>query len=64
MKEIDWAEGWEPCPFCGSKSLEFSSNLGKPFIYCQCCGAQSGEGFSDQEAKDMWNLRDTRNEND
>lgn len=46
-----------PCPFCGAAE---ASVVGDYYVYCACCGAESGLCALPSEAIEAWNRRATK----
>lgn len=47
-----------PCPFCGSKNVEFTSEHNLGYMECRTCfAAVGGQNNYYESAKSLWNTR-------
>ena len=44
-----------PCPFCGSKDLEYLGNIFESAIHCESCEIRTPWFNSEEEAAQYWN---------
>ena len=48
----------KPCPFCGSKKVEFANMPGRGmFVYCMNCKASANIALRKEDAIYLWNKR-------
>ncbi len=45
-----------PCPFCGSKDLDYSDI---DYVECVCCGTFGPDSSKEEKSIDLWNRRAT-----
>lgn len=55
----------KPCPFCGSKKVEFANMTGRGmFVYCKSCKASANIALRKEDAIYLWNRRAEEQTND
>ena len=58
MAERTEEHALKPCPFCGSKKVEFANMPGRGmFVYCMNCKASANIALRKKDAIYLWNKR-------